>query len=98
MTSSQFVKEIATEYHEAGVTQKELRKYCNIIEAGIKEYLGRGEDVKVCDINFKVQDVPPTRRRNPATGNVFECPATKRLKMKPSSDLKSVVKNGTSEE
>lgn len=89
MTSTKFIKEVA---ETAGVTQKNAREMANAFETVLKNTLARGESVKFADVNYSVKDVEARVARNPATGETFECPATKKVVVKPSSTMKKVVK------
>ena len=89
MTSKTFIKEVA---EKGGLTQKTVKEVVSILEDVLKETLSRGESVKVMDVNYSVKDVDARTARNPATGETFEAPATRRVIVKPSSALKKIVK------
>ena len=89
MTSKEFIKEVAEKY---GQTQKHVKEMANIFEDALKDVLMRGDSVKFADVNYSVADVEARTARNPATGEVVECPATRRVIVKPSITLKRVVK------
>lgn len=92
MTSKSFIKEVALKYKNSGVTQKSLKMYVDIIEDSIKDRIASGEQFKVCDLTFSVKDVPACERRNPMNGETIHCDETKKLKVKPSVDMKRVVR------
>lgn len=89
MTSSQFIKEVATKY---GMTQKAVKEMADIFETAIKEKVKNGETIKVFDITFSVKDVPERSGFNPLTMKPAVYPATKKVSLKPSSDFKKVAK------
>ena len=89
MTSKNFIKEVA---EKTGMTQKAVKETIYAVEDILKEVIARGESVKVMDVNYSVKDVDARIARNPATGETFEVPATKKVVVKPSSSMKKVVK------
>lgn len=89
MTSSQFIKEVAT---KNGMTQKAVKEMADIFEIAIKEKVKNGETFKVFDVTFSVKDVPERSGFNPLTKEPATYPATKKVCLKPSVDLKKSAK------
>lgn len=93
MTSTQFIKDVAATYKaEKKWSQKDVKEFVDAIETVIKEKVSNGESFKVCDVNFGVKDVPAHTGRNPSTGEAIDVPASKRITLKPASDLKLCAK------
>lgn len=89
MTSTNFIKEVAA---KGGISQKAAREISYVFEEVLREFLSRGESVKVMDVNYSVKDVEARTGRNPATGESIDIPATKKVSVKASSTLKNFVK------
>ena len=85
MTSLSVIDEVAATY---GVT----KEFAKMFEEVIAKMLANGEAFKFADVNFSVKDVPAHTGRNPATGESLDIPASKKVVIKPSSGLKTVVK------
>ena len=89
MTSLSVIDEVAATY---GVTKKDTKEFAKMFEEVIAKMLANGEAFKFADVNFSVKDVPAHTGRNPATGESLDSPASKKVVIKPSSGLKTVVK------
>lgn len=89
MTSTSFIKEVAA---KGGISQKAAREISYVFEDVLRDFLSRGESVKVMDVNYAVKDVEARTGRNPATGEAIDIPATKKVLVKASSTLKNFVK------
>lgn len=89
MTSLSVIDEVAATF---GVTKTSAKEYAKMFEEVIAKMLEHGEAFKFADVNFSVKDVPAHTGRNPATGETLDIPASKKVVIKPSSGLKTVVK------
>lgn len=90
MTSLSVIDEVAATY---GMSKVNAKEYAKMFEEVIYKMLEHGEEFKFADINFTIKDVAPHKGRNPFTGEVVDLPATKRLALKPSANLKATVKS-----
>lgn len=92
MTSKSIIKMTA---EKMGVSQKKVKEFADALEDSFKdiiEELPVDERVKLMDFTLIKKDVASRQGRNPATGETMVIPATTRLAVKPSSEVKRIVK------
>lgn len=89
MTSTEFIREVAA---ANDMTIKDVKMFADMFDVAIKEKLVRGEKFKFADINFDVRDVEARECRNPKTGEVMSVDATRKVVVRPASNLKALVK------
>lgn len=78
-----------------GVTKKDTKALADAFEIVLKEQLasmGTDEKLKFMDMTFKKVDVAEREGHNPKTGEKITIPATKKVNVKLSADMKRVVK------
>lgn len=91
-TSKEFIKKAA---ENMGITQRHADEMAKGFETTVKQMLSEmnvDERIKVMDITFTKKDVPEREGRNPSTGETMQIPASKKIVLKPSIDLKRIVK------
>ena len=90
MSASQVVKAIAD---RTGMTPKDVKKILAAEAEVVHEALCKGEAVAILNGGAKalIKDVAARTVRNPSTGESFNKPAGRAIKIKPLSALKSLV-------
>lgn len=91
-TSKDFIKRVA---ENMGVTQKTAKEFANGFELTLKEMISQAEvddEFRCLDIRFVKKEVPARECKNPATGEKISVPASKKVTIKPSADIKRVAK------
>lgn len=92
MTSKSIIKMTA---EKMGVSQAHVKEFADALEDSFKdiiEELPADEKVKLMDFTFIKKDVASRQGRNPSTGESMIIPATKKLTVKPSAEVKRIVK------
>ena len=90
-TSKDFIKRVA---ENMGVTQKTAKEFANGFELTLKEMISQAEvddEFRCLDIRFVKKEVPARECKNPA-GEKISVPASKKVAIKPSADIKRVAK------
>lgn len=89
MTSSTIIKKVA---EKLNMTQKDIKTIADTFEVVVKESLMDGEKFKFADVSYDVKDVPAHTGFNPVKNEPMEIAATRKVTLKPSKDMKLVVK------
>lgn len=92
MTSKSIIKMTA---EKMGVSQRQVKEFADALEDSFKdiiEELPVDEKVKLMDFTLVKKDVASRQGRNPSTGESMVIPATKKLTVKPSGEVKRIVK------
>lgn len=92
MTSKSIIKMVA---EEMGRTQKEVKEFADAFEIVLKKFISESavkEKIKCMDLTFSKQDTKERKGRNPQTGESITIPASKKLSVKPSKDMKDIIK------
>lgn len=72
-----------------GTSKAESERVLTGVLESIADTLVSGDGVKISGFGaFSVKSQPARERRNPATGETFMAPASKKIVFKPASDLK----------
>lgn len=88
MTNTFFINALA---ENLGKSKRETREFMVAFEKTLKEFLVK-DKFKVADLTFSLKDVAERTGRNIQTGEPLVIPAHKRLCVKPSKEIKEMLK------
>ena len=90
MTTKTFIKTVA---EKNGMTQKAVKEMADAFEIAIKEAVAAGETFKFADVTYSVKATSERVGFNPLKGEKITIPASKKITLKASRDLKLTAKN-----
>ena len=89
MKTADLIDHVAT---KAGLAKPAAKTAVDAVLAGIVEAAKKGEEVNLPGFGkFKVKDAPARQGRNPATGEIIEIAASRKLGFAPAKQLKDAL-------
>ena len=89
MKTADLIDVVAT---KAGLAKPAAKTAVDAVLAGIVEAAKKGEEVNLPGFGkFKVKDAPARQGRNPATGEIIEIAASRKLGFAPAKQLKDAL-------
>jgi DNA-binding protein HU-beta len=87
--TSELIDHVAT---AAGVDARTAKKAIDAVFAGIVEAAKKGEEVNLLSFGkFKVKNSAARKGRNPATGEIIEIAASRKLGFSPAKQVKDLL-------
>ena len=92
MKTTDLIDHVAT---AAGLEKAQAKKAVDAVIAGIMGAAKRGDEVNLVGFGkFKVKDSPARQGRNPATGEILEIAASRKLGFNPAKQMKDALADG----
>ncbi len=89
MNTSELIEHVAT---TAGLEKSQARKAIEAVTSAITSATKGGDSVALAGFGqFKVKDTPARQGRNPATGEVIEIAAARKLTFAPAKAVKELL-------
>ena len=89
MKTADLIDHVAT---KTGVDKALAKSVVEAVLAGISDAARKGEEVNLPSFGkFKVKDAPARQGRNPATGEVIEIAASRKIGFAPAKQLKDAL-------